>query len=111
MMTVVIFPFGANCRAYSKATSPPSEWPMRISTSRPVALLISKIVGYEGTVVFDTSKPDGPPRKLLDVSLMKNIGWSPKVDFKQGLEVAFKDFLDQKKLGKLKGKSLHGNEK
>lgn len=54
---------------------------------------IARVVGYEGKVEFDTSKPDGTPRKLMDSSLLRSLGWHPQVAFEAGLKVAYEDFL------------------
>ena len=53
----------------------------------------SEVVGYKGKIVFDTSRPDGPPQKLLDVSRIKKLGWSPKIGSREGLAQAYADFL------------------
>ena len=58
-----------------------------------LAELIAKAVGFAGKINTDPSKPDGTPRKLLDVSLLKNTGWSPKTQFEDGLAAAYQDFL------------------
>lgn len=63
-------------------------------TIRELAETIRDVVGYEGDLVFDTSKPDGTPRKLLDVSKLKGMGWAPKVSLGQGIELAYRDFLE-----------------
>jgi GDP-L-fucose synthase len=63
-------------------------------TIRNLALLVGEIVGYEGKVVFDTSKPDGTPRKLLDVSKLARFGWTASTELRGGLEMAYSDFLD-----------------
>lgn len=55
-------------------------------TIRELAELIADIVGYEGGFAFDASKPDGTPRKLLDVSLLKGLGWTAQVNLRQGVE-------------------------
>lgn len=57
------------------------------------ARLVSEVVGYKGEIVFDTSRPDGPPQKLLDVSKLKKLGWSPKIDLRKGLAQAYADFI------------------
>jgi GDP-L-fucose synthase len=57
------------------------------------ARLVAKTVGYQGTIEYDTSRPDGPPQKLLDVSKLKKLGWSSKIPLSEGLAVAYKDFL------------------
>jgi GDP-L-fucose synthase len=53
---------------------------------RELAELIARVVGYEGEFVFDSSKPDGTPRKLLDVSRLRELGWEPKVSLEEGIE-------------------------
>ena len=58
------------------------------------ARLISNIVGYQGEIVFDTSKPDGTPRKLLDISLIKKLGWQPEIDLEPGLTSAYQWFVE-----------------
>jgi GDP-L-fucose synthase len=59
-----------------------------------LALLIKRIVGYEGEINFDTSKPDGTPRKLMDVTKLHNKGWKHKIELEEGIKLAYKDFLD-----------------
>lgn len=56
--------------------------------------LIKEVVGYKGTIEKDTSKPDGTPRKLTDVSLVHSLGWKHKIDLKNGLKMVYQDFLD-----------------
>ncbi len=63
-------------------------------TIRELAELVRQIVGYSGEIVFDTDKPDGTPRKLLDVSRLEATGWSPKIDLEQGIRNAYQWFLD-----------------
>lgn len=58
-----------------------------------LARLIGKTVGYAGRIVFDSSKPDGTPRKLLDVSKLKALGWSARTPLHQGLQLAYQAFL------------------
>ncbi len=58
-----------------------------------LAETIMKVVGYSGELVFDSSKPDGTPRKLLDVSRLNSMGWSPKISLEQGIAQTYKDFL------------------
>jgi GDP-L-fucose synthase len=58
-----------------------------------LARMIGAIVGYQGRLVFDTSKPDGTPRKLLDVSRMTALGWTARVSMEQGIRAAYADFL------------------
>lgn len=58
-----------------------------------LAKTIAKTVGYEGEIKTDPSKPDGTPRKLLDVSLLNETGWTAKIAFEDGLKGAYQDFL------------------
>jgi GDP-L-fucose synthase len=60
---------------------------------RDLARAIGDVVGYQGRIAFDTSKPDGTPRKLMDVSRMKKLGWRPQVGLREGLALAYADFL------------------
>jgi GDP-L-fucose synthase len=62
-------------------------------TIRELAELIREVVGYTGTLTFDSTKPDGTPRKLMDVSQLKALGWAPRIGLREGLEVAYADFL------------------
>ena len=59
---------------------------------RDLAEQIREVVGYEGKLVFDSSKPDGTPRKLLDVFRLHSLGWEPKVSLKDGIKKAYADF-------------------
>ena len=59
-----------------------------------LAHLVSKAVGYQGSIDFDTTKPDGSPRKLMDSSRLNSLGWHAKVSLEEGLKVACKDFVD-----------------
>jgi GDP-L-fucose synthase len=56
------------------------------------AKTVSDVVGYKGDIVFDRSRPDGPPQKLLDVSKINGLGWSAKVPLREGLAAAYLDF-------------------
>lgn len=58
-----------------------------------VARLIARVVGFEGSIDTDPTKPDGTPRKLMDCSKIFNMGWKPRVDLKEGLHDAYNDFL------------------
>ncbi|WP_045218427.1 GDP-L-fucose synthase family protein [Desulfonatronum thioautotrophicum] len=62
-------------------------------TIRELAEMVRETVGYQGDIVWDTGKPDGTPRKLLDVSRMRNLGWKPVLDLQEGLEMTYQDFL------------------
>ena len=60
---------------------------------RALAETVAKVVGFEGRLTFDTSKPDGTPRKLMDVSRLHGLGWQAKTGLTQGIALAYKDFL------------------
>lgn len=62
-------------------------------TIRELASLIAKVVGYKGQFVFDPSKPDGTPRKLLDISRIRKLGWKPKTSLEEGLRKTYEWFL------------------
>jgi len=62
-------------------------------TIADLANTISEVVGYKGTITFDTTKPDGTPRKLMDCSRLNNLGWQAQVPLKTGLTIAYQDFL------------------
>lgn len=55
--------------------------------------LVAKVVGYEGTIKWDTTKPDGTPRKLLDVSKLEGLGWKYHTELEEGIALAYDDFL------------------
>lgn len=62
-------------------------------TIRELAQAIGKAVGYEGEITFDSSKPDGTPRKWMDSSRLNKLGWKPQVDLQTGLAKAYEDFI------------------
>ena len=51
--------------------------------------MIKKIVGFDGDITWDSEKPDGTPRKLLDISKIKSLGWSPKVSLAEGIKITY----------------------
>ncbi len=61
---------------------------------RELALLIQSIIGYKGDIFFDKSKPDGTPRKLLDISRIKKMGWAPKVSLEDGIRQNYQCFRE-----------------
>jgi len=61
---------------------------------RELAELVCRVVGYRGQLVFDESKPDGTPRKLLDVSRLRNLGWRPRINLEEGIAQAYQWFLE-----------------
>lgn len=62
-------------------------------TIRALAETVARTVGYKGGIEWDTTKPDGTPRKLMDSSRLFNLGWRPKVDLETGLKLSYEDFL------------------
>jgi GDP-L-fucose synthase len=68
-------------------------------TIRELAETIQRIVGFSGKIVWDTSKPDGTPRKLMDSSRLLALGWKPKVNLETGIRLAYEDFLKQTSAG------------
>ena len=66
-------------------------------TIKELAEIIQRVTGHQGEIVWDSSKPDGTPRKLLDVSKIKEIGWEYKTDLQQGIEKTYAWFLDNMK--------------
>ena len=70
------------------------------STIKELAELVKDIVGYKGALEFDTTKPDGTPRKLLDVSRLHKLGWKHKTSLREGLAITYKDFLENPSLRK-----------
>ncbi|NMS89678.1 GDP-L-fucose synthase [Clostridioides difficile] len=65
-------------------------------TIKELSELIKQIVGYKGEIRFDTSKPDGMHRKIMDISMIKNIGWNMKTDMYEGIDKTYKWYLDNK---------------
>lgn len=62
-------------------------------TIKDLALLVKKVIGYPGDIDFDSTKPDGTPRKLMDVSKLHSTGWKHTVDLEDGIALAYQDFL------------------
>lgn len=59
-----------------------------------LATMIKDIVGFKGKLVFDSTKPDGTPRKLMDVTKLHNLGWKHNIELSEGIKMAYKDFLE-----------------
>jgi len=64
---------------------------------KDLAILIKGIIGYNGEIKFDTSRPDGTPRKLMDVSKLHSKGWKHKIELTEGIKLAYQDFLSKQK--------------
>ena len=69
-------------------------------TIKNLAALVKQIVGFQGEIIWDTSKPDGTPRKLMDVSKLHGLGWHHKIALEDGIKLAYQDFLKLTEAGK-----------
>jgi GDP-L-fucose synthase len=63
-------------------------------TIKALTELVAKVVGYEGVIEWDTTRPNGTPRKLLDVSKSKALGWTYRTELEDGIRLAYDDFLN-----------------
>ncbi len=70
---------------------------------KQLALEVKKVSGYEGKLIFDTTKPDGTPRKLLNVKKLHSLGWKHKIDLDSGIKKTYKSFLEEVKTKKIRG--------
>ena len=64
-------------------------------TIRELAELVAEVVGFQGGLTFDSSKPDGTMRKVMDVSKMRNLGWERKIDLRRGISLAYEEYIDR----------------
>jgi GDP-L-fucose synthase len=64
-------------------------------TIRELAQMIADVTGFKGSIVADPGKPDGTPRKLLDVSRMNAMGWAPKIGLREGIERTVREYRAQ----------------
>ena len=76
--------------------------PLNIGTGKYITIkelseLIKEIVEYEGEIKFDTTNPDGTPRKLLDVSRLQNAGWKHKIELREGIQSTYEWFKEDLK--------------
>lgn len=88
----------AGCLHVLKSNNPP-DW-INIGsgvdvTIRELAETVRDVVGYHGVLQFDATKPDGTPRKLMDATKMRDLGWEPKIPLREGLSGAYQSFLTQ----------------
>ncbi len=73
-----------------------------------LAEFVREVVGFEGGIVFDATKPDGTPRKLLDVSRLRGLGWKAKIDLRQGMADTYRWCLENVENASLGNASRHG---
>jgi GDP-L-fucose synthase len=64
-------------------------------TIKELALMVKDIVGYTGTIEHDLSKPDGTPRKLMDVQKLHSLGWTARIGLREGIEKVYREFIQQ----------------
>ena len=60
---------------------------------KDLAGLVKSVTGYNGEIVFDSAKPDGTPRKLMDTSKLNSLGWQPKINLEEGIASVYKDYV------------------
>lgn len=96
MAAASIFVMNLPKSAYGKSTLPMQSH-INVGCGEDISIaelaaLVKDVVGYQGKIVLDTSKPDGPPRKLLDISLITGLGWHAEMPLKLGIQNAYEDF-------------------
>ncbi len=94
------------CAFLLKLESPP-DW-INIGVGEDVSIkelteTVAEVVGFQGKVVWDASKPDGTPRKLMDVSKLTALGWKAKIGLREGVRLAYESFLHETAAGTLRG--------
>jgi GDP-L-fucose synthase len=67
-----------------------------------LARLVKEVVGFEGALTFDTTKPDGTPRKLTDISRIRSTGWAPKIPMDAGVALAYQSYLSEQASGSMR---------
>lgn len=97
----------ADACAFLIQRSDPPDW-VNVGTGTDVTIReateqVASVVGYAGRILWDTSKPDGTPRKLMDVSRMKGLGWSSRIGLEEGLKRTYTSFVDELAEGQIRG--------
>ena len=97
MAAASLFVLGLDSKTYTDSTEPMLSH-INVGSSEEVSIgdlarMIASVVGYQGSICFDTSKPDGAPRKLMDSSRLKTMGWQTKIGLHQGLIDTYKWFI------------------
>lgn len=98
MATASIFVMNLDKATYEKYTQPMLSH-INVGTGvdctiKELTETVAKVVGFEGDIVWDSSKPDGAPRKLMDVNRLKSLGWQASIDLEKGLQNAYQWFLE-----------------
>jgi GDP-L-fucose synthase len=91
------------CYHLTKLENPP-DW-ANVGTGvdlsiKELAERVARVAGFQGKLVWDSTKPDGTPRKLLDVSLLAGLGWKAKISLEEGVQKTYADYLEAKKAGR-----------
>lgn len=102
MAEASLFVLDLPCEVYA-ANTHPMQSHINVGTGRDVSIaalagMVAEVTGFKGRLVFDTSKPDGAMRKLMDVSRLADMGWRARIDLKEGLWVTYDWFLRQDRL-------------
>ena len=71
-------------------------------TIKELAIMIADLVGYRGEIRWDSSKPDGTPRKMLDVSRLKSLGWNNKISLREGVQMTIQQFTNDYNMGSIR---------
>ncbi len=98
MASACLHVMGLTKEEYTNAVLPQYQF-LNVGTGSDVSIkslaeMIAEVVGYKGQFYFDTSMPDGTPRKLLDISRISNTGWEPKIALREGIEATYQWFLE-----------------
>lgn len=72
-------------------------------TIRELVEMVAEVVGYKGQIVWDKTKPDGTPRKLLDTTRLNQLGWQPRISLRDGLEQTYASFMEEMRSNRLRG--------
>lgn len=97
----------ADAMAFLLGQHSPPDW-INIGTGTDVTIrelteLVAEVTGYRGKIVWDATKPDGTPRKLMDVSRLTTLGWRARIALREGVAATYASFLAEKAAGKLRG--------
>ncbi|MCC5989168.1 MAG: GDP-L-fucose synthase [Pararhodobacter sp.] len=93
-------------RAIHEANTEPMLSHINVGTGTDVSImelaqLVAEVTGFEGRITTDPSKPDGTPRKLMDVSRLTRMGWSARIDLREGIEAAYRWFVENRDIARL----------